>query len=119
MVRFYEDGYSATSPLGFVSFDNYLRTYGNGVSLSLGGIAKVTEILRLGASYQSPTWYRLTDELSQRINSNLADQEIDYIDFSLINIFPDYKITIPAKLTASGALVLGQSGLISIDYGVL
>ena len=117
LTTFYEDGYSATSPLGFVSFDNYLKTYGNGVSVSFGGIAKITEMFRLGASYQSPTWYNLTDELSQRINSNLADQEIDFIDFSLINVFPDYKITVPAKLTASGALVLGQSGLISVDYG--
>ena len=114
---FDEDQYNGGSPLQFVQFDNYLRTYGNGVSFSLGGITKINEMFRLGASYQSPTWYTLTDELSQSINSNLADSEIDYIDESLINIFPDYKIKVPAKLTASAAVVLGQSGLISIDYG--
>lgn len=112
-----EDQYSAASPLQFVQFDNYLRTYGNGVSFSLGGIARLNEMFRLGASYQSPTWYNLTDELSQSISTNLADPEIDFIDDSLINIFPDYKIKVPAKLTASAALVLGQSGLISFDYG--
>lgn len=117
LTQFDEDGYSAGSPLEFVQFDNYLRTYGNGFSFSLGGIAKVNELLRLGASYQSPTWYRLTDEFSQRINSNLADSEIDFIDFSLVNVYPDYKIQIPAKLTASAALVFEQYGLLSFDYG--
>src|SRR5690606_11809914 len=117
LTQFDEDGYSPGSPLEFVQFDNYLRTYGNGSSFSLGGIAKVNELLRLGASYQSPTWYRLTDEFSQRINSNLADSEIGFIDFSLVNIYPDYKIQIPAKLTASAALVFEQYGLLSFDYG--
>lgn len=117
LTQFDEDGYSAGSPLEFVQFDNYLRTYGNGFSFSLGGIAKVNELLRLGASYQSPTWYRLTDEFSQRINSNLADSEIDFIDFSLVNVYPDYKIQIPAKLTASAAVIFEQYGLLSFDYG--
>ncbi len=117
LTQFDEGGYNPGSDLEFVQFDNYLRTYGNGFSFSLGGIAKVSELLRLGASYQSPTWYRLTDEFSQSINSNLADSEIDYIDFSLVNIYPDYKIQIPAKLTASAALVFEQYGLLSFDYG--
>lgn len=117
LTQFDEDGYSAGSPLEFVQFDNFLRTYGNGFSFSLGGIAKLNELIRVGASYQSPTWYRLTDEFSQRINSNLADSEIDFIDFSLVNLYPDYKIQIPAKLTASAALVFEQYGLLSFDYG--
>lgn len=114
---FYEDGYNVGSPLEFVSFENYLKTYGNGVSLSVGGIAKVNHMIRLGASYQSPTWYNLTDELSQIINTNLADPDIDFIDESLVNILPDYKIKTPGKLTASAAIIFGKMGLISIDYG--
>ncbi|UOB16544.1 OmpP1/FadL family transporter [Abyssalbus ytuae] len=117
LTAFYENGYDASSSLQFVSFDNLLRTYGNGFSFSLGGIAKLNDIVRLGASYQSPTWYNLTDELSQRINSTLAHDQIDYINFSLVNVFPDYKIQIPGKLTASAALVFGKEGLISFDYG--
>ena len=120
LTQFDEDGYSAGSPLEFVQFDNYLRTYGNGFSFSLGGIAKVNELIRLGASYQSPTWYRLTDELSQFINTNSAEvenQDLTYINFDLVNVFPDYKIQIPAKLTASAALVFEQYGLLSFDYG--
>ncbi|XLS28500.1 OmpP1/FadL family transporter [Flavobacteriaceae bacterium M23B6Z8] len=112
-----ENGFNQDSPLQTIQFDNLLRTYGNAFSFSVGGIAKVNNNLRLGASYQSPTWYRLTDELSQRISSNLADSEIDFINFSLVNIFPDYRIKIPSKLTGSAALVFGKEGLLSFDYG--
>ena len=73
LTLFDEDGYDAGSPLQFVSFDNLQRTFGDGFSFSLGGIAKLNDNVRIGASYQSPTWYRFEDQLSQRINSNLAD----------------------------------------------
>lgn len=111
-----ENGFNADSPIQTIQFDNLLRTYGNAFSVSVGGIAKLNQNLRIGATYQSPTWYRLTDELSQRINTNLADSEIDFINFSLVNVFPDYRIRIPSKLTGSVALVF-QEGLLSFDYG--
>ncbi|WP_340066107.1 OmpP1/FadL family transporter [Ascidiimonas aurantiaca] len=116
LTRFDESGYNQDSPLQFVNFDNLLRTFGNAFSFNVGGIARLNENVRVGASYQSPTWYRLTDELSQSINSNLADSEIEFINFSLVNVFPDYRIFIPSKLTGSLALVFGQQGLISFDY---
>jgi hypothetical protein len=112
-----ENGFNADSPIQTIQFDNLLRTYGNAFSVSVGGIAKLNQNLRVGATYQSPTWYRLTDELSQRVGSNLADSEIDFINFSLVNVFPDYKIRIPSKLTGSVALVFGKEGLLSFDYG--
>ncbi|WP_340075050.1 OmpP1/FadL family transporter [Leptobacterium sp. I13] len=113
---FEESGYDATSPLQGVSFDNLLRTFGDAFSFTIGGIAKINDAVHIGATYQSPTWYRFTDQLSQRINSNLADSEIGFIDFSIVNIFPDYKIQVPAKLTGSLALIFGEEGFINFDY---
>lgn len=111
-----EDGYSSESILREATFDNLLRTSGDAFSFSLGGIARISEMVRVGATYQSPTWYRLTDELSQRIGSNYEDDRIGYINFNQVNVYPDYKIHIPAKYTGSLALVFGQQGLISFDY---
>jgi len=111
-----ENGYSATSALEFASFQNYLSTEGVGFSIQAGVIKKMKNGLRLGASFQSPTWYTITDELSQRINSNLADADISYIGLNQINVFEDYKLRTPLKLTASAAMVLGKQGLISVDY---
>lgn len=115
--EFSERGYDPSSPIQFVNFDNFLRTEGTGFSFSLGAIAKLNENIRVGGSYQSPTWYRLTDDTSQRINSDLADSDIGFIDFNIINLFPRYTIKTPGKLTGSMALVFGKEGLISFDYG--
>ncbi|MDF0706556.1 OmpP1/FadL family transporter [Flagellimonas okinawensis] len=111
-----EEGYDVDSPIQYISFDNYLHTEGYGFSFSLGAIAKVNEAIRIGGSYQSPTWYRLTDDTSQRINTNLAVPDIDFINFSIVNLYEEYRIKTPEKYTGSVALVFGQDGLISLDY---
>ena len=114
---FDESGYNAGSPIQFTTFDNLLHTEGSAFSFSLGAIARVNENVRLGGSYQSPTWYRLTDDTSQRINSDLADSEINFIDFNVINLFERYTIKTPAKYTGSLAIIFGKEGLLSLDYG--
>jgi len=76
----------------------------------------LSEAVRIGGSYQSPTWYRLRDDTSQRINSNLAVSDINFINFGIVNLYPDYRIQTPSKITGSAALVFGKSGLISFDY---
>ncbi|MEX0274214.1 MAG: OmpP1/FadL family transporter [Flavobacteriaceae bacterium] len=111
-----EDGFTGDSPIEYAYFDNFLRTEGSGFSFSLGAIAKLNEAVRIGASYQSPTWYRLTDDTAQRINSNLADEDIGFINYDVINLFDVYKIKTPQKLTGSLALVFGKQGLLSFDY---
>lgn len=111
-----ESGYAQDSPVQFASFDNFLHTEGYGFSFALGAIAKLNESIRVGGSYQSPTWYRLTDDTAQRINSNLAVSDIDFINFGIINLYEEYRIKTPEKYTGSFALVFGQDGLISLDY---
>ncbi len=117
LTQFEERGFDADSPIQFINFDNFLHTEGNGFSFSLGAIAKVNNNIRVGGSYQSPTWYRLEDDTSQRINSDLADTDIDFIDFSIVNLFERYTIKTPAKFTGSMAIIFGADGLLSFDYG--
>ncbi len=119
LTKFDETGYDATSPIKSTSFDNLLHTSGSGFSFNLGAIAKINDIVRIGGSYQSSTWYRLTDELSQRVNSDFSgkNEDIHFINFDLVNIFDDYTIKTPAKLTGSLAIVFGKEGLLSFDYG--
>ncbi|WP_343486807.1 aromatic hydrocarbon degradation protein [Allomuricauda sp. d1] len=116
LTLFEERGYDADSEIQTTIFDNFLRTQGDGFSFSFGAIAKLNDNIRIGGSYQSPTWYRLTDDLSQRISSDLADDSIGLIDFNLVNLFPEYRINTPSKITASAAVVFGKDGLISFDY---
>lgn len=111
----FSNGYTARD----IQFDNELYTYGTGFSLNLGAIVKVTEEFRAGIAYESPTWYRLTDELSQRLIVNTTDGIANFQEVvapNVINVYPTYKIQTPSKITFSGAYVFNKKGLISIDY---
>lgn len=105
-----------------VSFDNNLYTYGTGFSFQFGAIAKVTNEVRLGLAYESPTWYHLNDEFSQNltaVSANFNEQlSADVVNPNTINYYPGYNIQTPGKLTGSFAYVFGKSGLISIDYAL-
>ncbi len=111
-----EGGYNSDSPIKTSRFSNFLHTEGSGFSFNLGAIAKLNQNIRVGGSYQSPTWYRLTDDFSQQINSNLADDNINFINHNVVNVFEAYTIKTPSKLTGSMALVFGKDGLLSFDY---
>ncbi|WP_179005414.1 OmpP1/FadL family transporter [Winogradskyella forsetii] len=100
-----------------ISFDNLLSTTGSGFSFQLGTIAKLTDDLRVGLSYNSPTWYRISDELIQGIDSNNADPDIGFIG-DIVNVYEEYKLQTPGKFTGSLAYVFGQKGLISFDYSI-
>ena len=102
-----------------IIFDNQLSTYGTGFSFNLGAIYKVNESFRLGASYESPTWYNLNDELVQdlytydNVNVPAGDESLYY--GSPIFIFPTYKLRTPSKITGSATYIFNKKGLISID----
>ncbi|AWM14452.1 outer membrane protein transport protein [Flavobacterium sp. NRK F10] len=101
-----------------IYFDNEVYTYGTGFSFNLGAIVKVTDALRVGAAYESPTWYRLRDELTQSIDAFSNDGSTTYHDYyypNITNIYPVYKVQTPSKWTGSAAYIFGQKGLISAD----
>ncbi|POY39611.1 transporter [Flavobacterium alvei] len=103
-------------------FDNNLHTFGTGFSFQIGAIAKVTDEIRLGLAYDSPIWYKLSDEFSQKlvaISANTVNQlPPDVVDPNIINYYDPYKLTTPSKFTGSFAYVFGKKGLISLDYSL-
>ena len=111
----YEDYESASTGLAAVRFNNERYTYGGGFSFNLGAIAKVTEELRLGLAYESPTWNRLQDEIRQNI---VADYEGSIIitDPGMTFILDDYGLKTPSQYTGSLAYTFGSMGLLSVDY---
>jgi len=108
---------SGTANLRWAEFNNERYTYGGGFSLNIGGIAKITEALRAGLAYESPTWFRLQDEIKQNLISNV-EGDIIRTDPGVIMVMDDYTIQTPAKYTGSLAYVFGRGGLISVDYAM-
>jgi hypothetical protein len=116
-----ESGYDADSPMHEIYFQNDLYTYGGGVSLQFGAIAKPNKNIRFGASYKSPTWYSLKDEFSQFLETQSKDADgnsfNDVIDLTnTVNVYEDYTIKTPSELRGSLAYIFGAKGLISFDY---
>ena len=110
---------NASSSIRRVDFENNLLTTGSGFSFQLGGIAKLTEEFRVGLSYNSPTWYRINEETTQYLATSRIEDGTNInqvVSPNVINIFPEYKLQTPGKLTGSLAYVFGQKGLISFDY---
>lgn len=90
---------------------------GAGVSASVGVIAKLNQQVRVGASYQSPTWYVDTEEvITQYAMFSATDDQGDYYYIDRENKAFLNDLTSAQKFTGSAAVVLGTKGLISADY---
>ncbi len=110
-----------------IRFDNELYTYGTGISFQLGTIYKPIPELRIGVAYESPTWYELNDETTQRIAvsgyglqtpANTTVFSNSGYDPETVMIYEPYRIQTASKWTASLAYVFGKKGLISVDYAI-
>lgn len=114
----FEENSNVGSTVTQVGFENRLSTIGRGFSFQLGGIYKVSN-LRLGFTYDSPTWLSIEEETSQYLETIRIDggsNVLQIVDPQIINIFPRYRIQAPGKVTASLAYIFGKQGLISFDY---
>jgi hypothetical protein len=102
-----------------VDFENNLSTTGTGFSFQLGGILKLTNEIRVGFIYDSPTWLTIEEETTQSLTTVRDDSGsliTEIIDPQIVNVFPDYRLQTPSKITGSIALVLDQQAIISFDY---
>ena len=102
-----------------VGFENNLAVRGFGLSAQLGVIAKIQESFRLGLSLQSPTWYDMSEETTQFLDTRRLDNGqsiITTVNPRVINVFENYYLRTPGKVTASAAYIFGSNGLISFDY---
>ncbi len=99
-----------------VSAEQELFTDGNGVSFSVGLIAKPSQEIRLGVTYQSPTWYELSEESIVYEDELFFNEQLDPSNgVPTRNIF-DFRLTTPSRVTGSFAYLFGKEGLVSFDY---
>lgn len=115
----FENNNNAGSIVKSIEFENILSTTGSGFSFQLGGILKLSPEFRLGVAFDSPTWYTIKEETSQYLSTVRDDggsNATQVINPQTVNVYPDYKLQTPSKITGSLAYIFGTQGLLSFDY---
>ncbi|MDE7382024.1 MAG: outer membrane protein transport protein [Muribaculaceae bacterium] len=96
---------------------NVYEASGSGFNYKLGVIVKPIQELRLGFSFQTPTWYSLTESYTGQLNFKYASEKDDSRSYN--KGYPatsDMNFRTPWRLTASAAGVIGGRFIISADY---
>lgn len=90
----------------------------DGFSINAGIILKPVNFLRLGIALESPTWYyNLLEEYSvEKLIAEVPEENIPAATPFINNSFLEYKLSTPAKITGSTAVVIKNFGFINIDY---
>ena len=109
-----------STPFNQLTYSDIYQVRGSGVNLKLGIIARPVDFLRVGVSFQSPTWNSMTDEYSTQILGNLdADpNDYGYSDDPLVGAF-DYNFVSPYRLTIGAMALIGKYGFLSADFDYL
>ena len=64
----------------------------------------------------APSWAENPDPSVETRRTENNQSILEIIDPNVINVFANYDLQTPGKITASGAYIFGKSGLISLDY---
>ena len=89
-----------------LTFNEYLNTSGTGINVRGGFIFTPSRLLRVGMSFQSPTWYFLTDDYFTDLTYAFTDSNgaQEYTEESPQGNFR-YRFTTPWIITASAGTI--------------
>ncbi len=108
-----EDNLNEVSDFNFFDLERRIRTSGGGVNLKLGAVYRVTDWLRLGTAFHTPSYIRLKDTYSSYLYSSF--DTVNYEAQSPDGDFK-YRMLTPWRGILSAAFMIKKYGFISIDY---
>lgn len=98
-----------------LTYTNRHETTGSGFNVKVGAIVRLFDFLRLGGAIHTPTFYKLEDTYSATMRSDLnLDYDTKY-SASPTGRF-EYELNTPLKAIGSVGFVLGDIGILSLDY---
>lgn len=97
-----------------LNYKEDLLTTGNGINVKVGVIGRVTDRVRLGASFQSPTWLLLNDAYSYEMVTSFRAGD-GFKQASPSGSY-SYRVNTPWRATGSAVYQAGSHGLVSVDY---
>jgi long-subunit fatty acid transport protein len=97
------------------NFSEKLEISGLGLNFKLGAMVKAGKFLRFGGSVQTPTTFSLTDEFRNSISASYLNPVETLESESQLGTF-EYRVKTPWRYMVSAAGLLGNKGLLSIQY---
>jgi hypothetical protein len=103
-----------------VAYRTYQSTSGSGVNARLGAIYKPISILRIGATFQLPTWMHVEDDYSEVLDSRFSGG--NNFQGDVINSNFNYNLRTPYKGSLGASVIIAKNALLSadvdyVDYG--
>ncbi len=89
--------------------------YANGFNMKFGMIFKPTQWFRLGASYQSPSWYSINQVYEVDVQSSFSDGYQGSSEILSTGQY-NYGLRTAAIYRIGSSIVAGKRGIISVDY---
>ncbi len=114
------DSFTGGKFLNDFTSNQYLTVKGKGVNISGGLIFRPNNLVRIGATIHSPTWYSISESFDQNIAANVNQNNTASIPKNLgaVSVAPydfDYELRTPMKASAGIAVFLGKKGFITAD----
>lgn len=99
------------------SFDyhSFLEQRGRGVNFKLGAIIKPVNSIRLGLAFHTPTYYSIDEVFWNKMTSSFLNGDKYSRNSASIGEY-SYSFRTPSKLIVSSAFVVGNIGILSVDY---
>jgi long-subunit fatty acid transport protein len=111
-----EDDKNETSVINHFKFDDKLSVTGVGINMKLGVIYQPVSFMRLGLSFQTPSYY---SSLSEKFDRSMY-AENDTGKQLKASYFSEYKYTLttPLRASFSMAFLINKRGFISLEYEI-
>ncbi len=88
------------------------QTRGNGFNARFGLIYKPVEVVRLGVTFTTPTWYNIDDNYNEALATKLSSG----VNGASANNYPfSYNLRTPLKVAGGASVFLGTIGFITGD----
>ncbi|MCL1821943.1 MAG: outer membrane protein transport protein [Prolixibacteraceae bacterium] len=117
----YHEEWDAKNEIAYfddLKFNTSLRTSGTGYNFKVGAIFRPIDMLRLGISINTPTFYSFSDNFYTTMYSTITDEqtaETTKREYGSPVSRYDYRLDSPFKAVFSGAVIISKRGLVSVD----
>ena len=108
----FDEDYSHDYDGSYISYDNKFETKGSGVGVNLGVMWSPLDNWRLGAAVHTPLWLTVTESYE---GAMITDDD-RVTDWSSFYDGWKYEFSTPWEYQVSTAFILGNRGLLSLEY---